>query len=130
MPFAAHSVARRQSTAELPGSLGAPTSRLHEGPWLGLADEAADIRWRLSLKFSSGVTLKELGSIANVLVSVTGIDPPGRAEKRKYNEMVAWFGANWAAIEPWMPLIALRDRNGRIIDGEREMIERRITATY
>jgi hypothetical protein len=97
---------------------------------LGHADEAADVLRLLHRKFSSGITLKELSSVAHVLVSVTRIDPPRRAAKWKYNEMIAWFSANWAVIEPWMPLIALRDRYGRMIDGEREMIERHIAGTY
>jgi hypothetical protein len=80
----------------------------------------------LQIKFSSGVTLKELRSLATIIVLFGSVVPPGRNAKRHFPEMVKWFVDNWAQITPWLPLIALRDQNFRVIDGHREGLEKGI----
>jgi hypothetical protein len=78
----------------------------------------------LQVKFSTGVTLKELRSVSTVLVRFGGIKPPGKAARRRYNDLVKWYIANWAAIAAWLPFISLRDQYDGIIDGQREAIEK------
>jgi hypothetical protein len=78
----------------------------------------------LQIKFSSGVTLKELRSVAAIIVMFGQVTPPGRNAKRHFPEMVKWFVNNWTQISPWLSFITLRDQNLPIIDGHREGIEK------
>jgi hypothetical protein len=77
----------------------------------------------LQAKFSRGVSLKELRSIAAVIAMQAWISP-SRDAKRSYGLMVGWFISQWAEVAPWLPFVALRDTAGRAIDGRREAIER------
>jgi hypothetical protein len=64
----------------------------------------------LQVKFSSGVTLKELRSLAAIIVSFRPVAPPGGNAERHFPDMVKWFVDNWAQVSPWMPFIALLTR--------------------
>jgi hypothetical protein len=78
----------------------------------------------LRAKFSSGVCLRELRSIAVVLSQLTGLLEPNRDIKRSYVLLIKWFKNHWNQILPWLPLIQLRDGEDRPIDGRREISER------
>jgi hypothetical protein len=78
----------------------------------------------LRAKFSSGVCLRELRSIAVVLSQLTGLLEPNRDIKRSYVLLIKWFKDHWNQILPWLPLIQLRDGEDRPIDGRREISER------
>jgi hypothetical protein len=76
-------------------------------------------------QFSSGVTIRELCSVAEVLASQTGVPPPGRVEKRSFQALMAWFVNCWAVVAPWLPVVTLCDDKCRPITGNRERQERR-----
>jgi hypothetical protein len=78
----------------------------------------------LQAKFSSGVSLKELRSIAAVIAMHARIRGPSRDANRSYGLMIIWFIAQWADVAPWLPFVELRDATGRPIDGRREAVER------
>lgn len=75
-------------------------------------------------KFSSGVTLTELRSVAEVIVECSGIGPPCRDAKRSFGLLLMWFRRNWAVIVPWLEIIQLRDENDCVVNGTREILER------
>jgi hypothetical protein len=77
-------------------------------------------------KFSSGVTLRELRSIAIVVSSMAKLKPPSRDEKRNQNRLLQWFIDYWGFISPWLSIINLRDSDDRIIDSVRELREKRV----
>jgi hypothetical protein len=79
----------------------------------------------LQAKFSSGVTIHELQSVAEVLAGCTGLLPPGREAKRSFPVLVKWFVSSWARISPWLAVIELRDECGQVIDGQRESLEKK-----
>ena len=78
----------------------------------------------LQVKFSSGVTLRELTSIARILSLLAGIPEPPRTCKRSFPNLIKWFIANWQRVSPFLPCVQLRDDNNEIIDGRRELIEK------
>jgi hypothetical protein len=78
----------------------------------------------LKTKFSSGVTLKELRSIAVVVSLMSGLLEPSREDKRSYVLMIKWFKDRWETVGPMLPFIHLRDANDRIIDSRRELIDK------
>lgn len=82
----------------------------------------AEYRW-LAVKFSSGVTLKELSSVAEIASVLAQVDGPSREAKRNFRLLVCWFKKNWNRLVPWMACIHLRDRELRVIDGTRELME-------
>lgn len=76
-------------------------------------------------RFSSGVRLHELNSIATILSSIlSGVKEPSRDEKRSFPLLIEWFHNNWELISPVLPCIQLRDENNQIIDGRREIFEK------
>jgi hypothetical protein len=75
------------------------------------------------VKFSSGVTLKELISIAEIAAALAKIGGPSREAKRNFRLMVCWFKTHWSRLTPWLNLIHLRDRDMNIIDSGREVTE-------
>jgi hypothetical protein len=79
----------------------------------------------LQAKFSSGVTIRELQSVAEICAFCAGILPPGREQKRSFEALVKWFIAAWSQIHPWLNLIDLRDEDGLVINGTREFMEKR-----
>jgi hypothetical protein len=74
--------------------------------------------------FSSGVTHKELISIAQIAAQFTGTGEPDRLAVRDCRALLKWFFDNWAAIQGVIPFIHLRDGSDRIISLEREIKER------
>jgi hypothetical protein len=77
----------------------------------------------LQAKFSSGVRLRDLRSIALVICTLAKIEPPGRDAKRQLGLMLAWFRGNWEVVSSWLPFVHLCDDGGRPIDGQREFVE-------
>jgi hypothetical protein len=77
----------------------------------------------LRAKFSSGVTLKELGSVGVLLSSLLDIAPPPRPARRSYVLLLKWFKERWSHILPILPFIQLRDDNDVPIDGQRELLD-------
>jgi hypothetical protein len=77
----------------------------------------------LQVKFSTGATLREISSIAELIAFLAGIPGPSREAKRNVAEMVRWFKWNWSAASAWLPMLALRDKADRVIDGRREISE-------
>jgi hypothetical protein len=77
----------------------------------------------LCAKFSSGVTLKELRSIACIISSVSNLKPPSRDIKRSRGRLVRWFIDYWPIVYPWLAVTNLRDADDRSIDGSREFFE-------
>lgn len=75
------------------------------------------------MNFSSGFCLSELKAVSMILTTFFNVPKPNRDEKRSSTLLLGWFINNWSLIEPFLPLIQLRDKNNRIIDGKREMIE-------
>jgi hypothetical protein len=78
----------------------------------------------LQAKFSTGVRLSELKSIAAILARITGFPGPSRDAKRSYILTVKWFKDNWKWVLPWLPLVQLKDARNMVIDGQREAKER------
>jgi hypothetical protein len=90
-----------------------------------LADELHSEEFRaLQARFSSGLRLGELRSLAVILSSLAGIMPPGRGTQRQYIQLVRYIRKYWARIAPVLPLVQLKDENNILIDGRREMVER------
>jgi hypothetical protein len=83
----------------------------------------------LMRKFSSGITLRELSTVAELISAFADIQPPSRDAKRRFRLMIAWFRSKWAAVAPWLPFIHLRDEDNRVIDGVRELAEKGKQAT-
>lgn len=77
----------------------------------------------LSVKFSSGVTLRELKSIATVIGGLVRVNAPSRSQKRSLSGIVKWFADNWDIVGSVLPFIHLMDENGKVIDGFREYSE-------
>lgn len=76
--------------------------------------------------FSSGVTLRELCSIAIILSTyVPGVKMPNRDEKRNYPLLIEWYCNNWELVCPMLPYINILDANKEIINGERELMDMR-----
>jgi hypothetical protein len=82
----------------------------------------AEYHW-LAVKFSSGVTLKELVSIAEIASTLADVNGPSRGDKRNFRLIVCWFKRNWTQLIPCLNLIQLRDEKMNIIDGTREIME-------
>jgi hypothetical protein len=74
-------------------------------------------------KFSTGVTLKELRSIAAVVAHLSGVKGPSRNVNRNRLLLLQWFMDYWRVLSPWLALTHLRDSDGRVIDGSREFFE-------
>jgi hypothetical protein len=77
----------------------------------------------LQAKFSTGVRLPELRSIATIVCHLANLQPPSRDENRSCALLMRWFCSRWAVIAPWLPSIRLLDETGKPIDGVREMAD-------
>jgi hypothetical protein len=78
----------------------------------------------LYLRFSTGVTIAELTSVAVVVATMADLPPPSRAAKRSWVQLVGWFRSNWSTVAGFLPWVELRDSEDRAVDGVREMCER------
>jgi hypothetical protein len=80
----------------------------------------------LQMKFSTGVTLRELSSIAMIVSSFAAVQPPSRDAKRRFPSLLQWFRDSWSAIAPFLPFVQLLDEKGLAIDGRRELVEKNV----
>jgi hypothetical protein len=78
---------------------------------------------QLRIAYGSGVTVKELDSLSQVMALVAGISRPPREVRRIFRRLIKWYEANWSEIEPLLPIVRLRDPCGRVIDGSRELVD-------
>jgi hypothetical protein len=78
----------------------------------------------LQNRFSTGVSLAELSSVAVVVAKFAEIEPPARDSKRRFQLLVEWFAVNWAVVGPWLLLVDLRDSGCQPITRVREIMER------
>jgi hypothetical protein len=79
----------------------------------------------LAARFSTGVTIRELVSVAEIVSSLARISPPSRDAKRNFGLMIRWFRSRWTSVGPWLPLISLCDEERCIIDGARELSDKK-----
>jgi hypothetical protein len=77
----------------------------------------------LQARFSSGVRLRELGSIATVIAAIAGLPRPNRPTRTHYLLLLQWLRTNWAVVQVWLPFITLLDDRGVPIDQNRESVE-------
>jgi hypothetical protein len=80
----------------------------------------------LQMKFSTGVRLNELKSIAQVLALLANVKPPTRDMNRHHSQLMRWYSDNWEHILPCLPMVHLCDQQGMPIDGNRELVERKL----
>jgi hypothetical protein len=80
----------------------------------------------LQLKFSTGVRLTELKSIAVILARLACIKPPTRGMNRSHVLLMEWYRDSWAEILPFFSAIQLCDQYGVPLDGHREIVDRRL----
>jgi hypothetical protein len=78
----------------------------------------------LQSRFSTGVTLRELRSIATIVSLIGGLPAPSRNEKRGFRGLVSWFRKNWEGAIAVLPFVQLRDEDDVPIDGIRELHEK------
>jgi hypothetical protein len=78
----------------------------------------------LQVKFSTGVRLRELRSIALVLATPSGLPPPSREAQRRSGMVLAWFREHWAVLLPLLPSVHLCDAQGNPINSARELSDR------
>jgi hypothetical protein len=79
----------------------------------------------LAAKFSTGVTIRELASVAEIVSSLARISPPSRDAKRNFGLMIRWFRSRWTSVAAWLPFISLCDDDLRMIDGARELCDKK-----
>jgi hypothetical protein len=79
----------------------------------------------LQLRFSSGVTVHELSSVAGVLTRLVDVKAPSREENRNFSDLMKWYQRWWPRISPWLHLVNLRDERGHVVDYRREQFDRR-----
>jgi hypothetical protein len=82
------------------------------------------VRIALHQYFSSGVTHKELISVAQIAAHLTGIAEPDRLAVRDCRALLKWYFDNWAVVHGVLGYIHLRDGSDGIISLEREIRER------
>jgi hypothetical protein len=98
------------------------THDIHEAAAVMDITGYAEYHW-LAVRFSSGVTLKELVSIAEIAATLAKVQSPSRNDKRNFKLMVCWFKSHWDQLTPWLHLIQLHDEEMNVIDGNREVKE-------
>jgi hypothetical protein len=76
----------------------------------------------IRFRFSSGITHKELLSLALVISEQKNITL-SRAEKRDNTQLLVWFDFNWTQIYPVISCIRLLDKNRVEINLVRQLNE-------
>ena len=72
----------------------------------------------LQQKFTTGITFKELRSIALILEEmIPNLTKMDRPTKRSFPLLLKWFISNWSLIEMYLPYIHLVDDNFNVING-------------
>ena len=83
------------------------------------------VQWQvLQQRFTTGLTIKELTSIAVIIREVCPELPlkkMKRETKRNLTLLVQWFIENWNSISPILPYITLYDDNGNEINSSAEI---------
>jgi hypothetical protein len=77
----------------------------------------------LQERFSSGVRLSELNSIAQVVAMLASVPPPSREVRRSGPQLIQWYQTHWCSLEPFLRVIQLRDERYIPIDGLRQHTE-------
>jgi hypothetical protein len=99
---------------------------LHERKLTNELDQCS--AWRIiRVTFGSGVNLKELTSIAEIMCLLSGLRRPSRDTRRSFPALVQWYEVNWGQISPFLPIVQLRDSQGAVIDAKRELCDRYAT---
>jgi hypothetical protein len=80
----------------------------------------------LQLRFSTGVRFTELKSIAVILSMLAQVKPPTREMNRSHVLLMQWYRDSWTDILPFFSAIQLCDHYGVPIDGQREIVDRRL----
>jgi hypothetical protein len=80
----------------------------------------------LRARYTTGVRLHELASVAVIAARLACVPQPKRDTRRHFVLLITWFRENWARVAPWLLCIGLRDEGDRPIDGRREAIDRGI----
>jgi hypothetical protein len=80
-----------------------------------------EARRELIHQFSTGISHKELCSVAAVLSEHFQIQKVSRDACRSYPMLIKWFQDNWAEIKPLLPLVTILDSHDHVINHEREM---------
>jgi hypothetical protein len=78
---------------------------------------------QLRVAYGSGVTVRELDSVSQVIALVAGIPRPSREVRRALRNLIEWYEGNWPVVEPLLAVVRLRDSCGRVIDGLRELAD-------
>jgi hypothetical protein len=76
----------------------------------------------LQARFSSGIRLFELRSIAIVVAHLSGVALE-RTSKRTLSCLVKWFADHWPAVAPFIALVNLVDAQGVAVTYARELAE-------
>jgi hypothetical protein len=77
----------------------------------------------LRVSYGSGVTIKELASLSQIIALVLGLPRPSRETRRRFRLLIGWYESNWSVIEPILPTVHLLDEHGLVIDGSRELTD-------
>lgn len=77
----------------------------------------------LNFQFSTGVTHRELLSIARIICTMTQLKLD-RLATRDRRVLIKWFDENWYSISMIIPKIQLLDNNELPINLDREIIEK------
>jgi hypothetical protein len=72
------------------------------------------------------VRFTELKSIAIILAMLANLKPPNRNMNRQHRQLMKWYEVHWDQIVPFFPIVQLRDEQGLPIDGQRELIEKKL----
>jgi hypothetical protein len=78
----------------------------------------------LRVAYGSGVSLREVASIATVVCTFASLPLPPRDVRRNFPRLVGWFDKNWEKVLPILQTVQLRDSNSCVIDGRRELHDR------
>jgi hypothetical protein len=84
--------------------------------------------WKaITNNFSSGIRHRELCSVAILIAAKFGVPRVPRDAHRSYPVLIKWFEDNWEAVEPVLPFVCLRDEDDKVINRDRECLDRKMT---